>query len=139
VTALGLALLALVAGVGCDQGPTHPEESVVVTGVLAAGQSDEYPLPLTFEGLVRFTVEELRLRQDGELVENPAFTVSVGFGLGRPTEEEGCQGSSRLALVEGQARSYRLLAEEYCIVLFDPGSLTEGLTLTYALQAETTD
>jgi hypothetical protein len=137
--ALGLAVLALVVGVGCDQGPTHPDESVIVTGVLAAGQVDDYPLPLTFEGLVRFTIEELRLRQDGEVIEDPAFTVSIGFGLGRPTETEGCQGSSRLALVEGQSRSYRLLAEEYCIALFDPGTLTEGLTISYAVQAETTD
>lgn len=122
-----LCLTTLLGIAGCDSsGPVA--DTFLIEGDLAFGGSEAHTLISDDEGIARFEIVMLRPKLVDVTI---PLTLSVGFGLGRPGEE-GCETSFRANGAQGSIFSIGLEREtEYCILIFDSGSLPEDALIEY--------
>lgn len=126
-----LLTLGSLLAVGCSSS-TEPEggEQFFVGQVVYQNPDVEFHtfiMPDT--GIVRFEIVELKAMV-GDLEPPDGFTVSAGFGLGFPIDDQ-CRPTYQSTVIEGSDFSFQLNANEYCILLVDAGGLVEGMVVDY--------
>jgi hypothetical protein len=134
---LPLLLAALLTLAGCDDSPTDPDQTLTLTGSLTRGTKIDHPLPMPHGGNVTIRLEDVTPQILDVTNFNPNNLVLL-VGLGRPTVL-GCNPQSTTAMVEQTVSSYGLRAGDYCISVFDGGSLPEDSLVTYTILTEITD
>jgi hypothetical protein len=132
---LSIALvIGLLLAVACSESTTGPSEGdQVFTGQVAYQNPDLsfHTFTMTSTSIIRVDIVEL-LASAGDLEIPESFTVTLGFGLGRPVNDV-CVPTYQTTIIEGNNFSFQLTPDEYCIVLADPGSLLEGMVVDYTV------
>lgn len=124
-----------VLALGCSgSSPTDPTQNLVLEGDLEYQGRQFHPVTPGRDGVLRIEVAELTplLVQVGD---NTAPVLSVGVGLGRPVEEF-CVVSASFALAVGGKLSFSLNDGEYCVQIFDTGTLPPDATIHYVVLAD---
>ena len=128
-----LTLLVTVAALalsGCDTSPTEIADGpLVLEGSIAAEGSNLHSLRVTKAGGVRVEVDSLVADPllDGILL------PSLGFGLGDPDDAGGCRLTFTTTVNENSRLSFGLSESEYCIRIFDNGSIGEDALRIYSI------
>lgn len=126
---VGLALVISLLLTACeDSGPV--EDVFLFEGEVAYQGSQIHSLVTREEGIARFRVLSLTPR----LYEvSSGTTITVGLAVGRPDGED-CAASFRANAVVGSVFSIGLEKEtEYCVEIFDPGTLPEDALVAYTV------
>jgi hypothetical protein len=127
-----LAVCLLFAGCSDDDDPTSPEDVLMLRGTVESDGTSRHDLSLGDSRVGRVTVSELR----GRLIQViPGFdpSIAVGFSLGRPNETDDCVASFSSTVAEGTVFVFGLEATDYCIQMFDTGSLPDDAIVDYLL------
>lgn len=124
----------LLLAVACSGSTTDPEGGEqIFTGQVTYQNPDlsfhTFIMPDT--SIIRVEIVELVGDVDGLGIPE-GLTVTLGFGLGFPIEGS-CTPTFQSTVVEGSTFSFQLTANEYCIVLVDPGTLLEGMVVDYVV------
>ena len=120
---------------GCSgSSPTDPVQNLVLEGDLEFQGRQSHPVTPGSDGVLRIEVVELTplLVQVGVLFD-PTFTV--GVGLGRPVEDA-CAVTASFSLRVGGKLSFSLEDGEYCVQIFDTGTLPPDATIHYIVLAD---
>ena len=127
---LPLIVAGLVAA-GCSS-PTQPlADPIAFSGQLAFEGEQVHSLTLESAGVVQIRVAELRAQLVDVTDSVPVLTI--GLGLGRPTED-GCATSFTGAASEGSVFPFGLAGDqEFCVRLFDSGRLREDAVVAYTI------
>ncbi|MCP4202792.1 MAG: hypothetical protein GY769_12770 [bacterium] len=126
-----LLLLALGALVGCGSSTEPLETPLVFEGELAFQGSEFHNFTVVAEGTIR--IEVVRLQQKAVEGEGPVgFDLPVGVGLGRPAEDQ-CQARTSDRANEGDLLVFGLPGAEFCVLVFDVGTLLPDQVVEYAL------
>ena len=125
-------VIGLLLAVACSSSSTGPEGGEqFFTGQVLYQNPDVtfHTFIMTDTSIARVDILELvPILGDLELPEG--YIVSVGFGLGIPVEGA-CRPTYQSTVIEGSQFSFQLTANEYCLVLVDPGTLQEGMIVEY--------
>jgi hypothetical protein len=128
-----LAIVATLALTGCDTSPTGIAGGPkVFEGSIPAEGSNLHSLMVTKAGGVRVEVDSLVA--DPPL--DAGFFPSVGFGLGDPDGADGCRLTFTTSINENSRLSFGLSEREYCIRIFDNGSIGEDAVRIYSILAQ---
>lgn len=114
----------------CSDSPTGPDAApLVIQGAVVALGSTTHSLQVADYGGVRIQLDDLTPR----LIEvTTATDLSIGFGLGQP-DGETCVTTYQVEMVEGDALSFSLGNEEYCLLMFDSGLWPADAIVDYTL------
>lgn len=128
--ALLLALVAALAFSACDSSPTEITDGpLVFDGVLAEDEVLIFSFVITRSGGVRIEATSIVADpppDDGEI-------VSIGTGIGEFDDAGVCIVSVSANLLEGQRMALGLSEREYCLRVFDNGTLEEDETHTFSV------
>ena len=126
---VGLAMLISLFLAACDDsGPV--QDVFLFEGEVGYQSAQVHSLITQDEGIARFQVLELTPR----LLEIfPDSIITVGLALGRPSGDD-CAATFRANAVVGSVFSIGLEKEtEYCVEIFDPGTLPEDALVAYTV------
>ncbi len=130
---LSAAALCLLALTGCSgDSPSSPRQVLVLEGTLETDGRSAHPISLADEGAVVVDIADLRPILIQLPVGADSVNLTVGLGLGRPDGDE-CDLSSSFTLAELGRVSFGLAAGDYCLEVFDSGSLPDDALIGYAL------
>lgn len=128
-----LALLVTLALPGCDSSPTEIVGGpLVFEGTIGADAEAVFIFELTSSGGVR--VEATSLIAEPPLDEG--FIASLGVGIGVSDAAGGCIVTVSAGLVEGQRLAFGLSEREYCLLVFDNGSIGEDASRIFSILVE---
>jgi len=108
------------------------DESIFLTGTVSYQGSKWHSLPLSNSGIVEIDVLTLT-PQLVDITNILNLDLFLGLGIGQPSGED-CVPTTQTAVQAGSRVVYGLSAKEYCILLFDTGSLPEDATVQYTLE-----
>jgi hypothetical protein len=132
---LSILLVAiLLVAIACSDSTTGPEggEQIFTGQVVYQSPNPTYhTFTMTDTSIVRIDIVELVASTDEGILPDE-LTPSLGFGLGFSVDEQ-CRYTYRSSVVEGSDFSFQLTPALYCISLVDPGTLTEGMVVDYAV------
>ena len=117
---------------GCSGSSTEPiAVPLVFEGEVAFQGSEFHNFTVVSTGTVR--VELVRLQEkvaDG--AEPLGLSLSIGLGLGRPAADQ-CATRYSLQASEGELAVFGLTGAEFCVLLFDAGSLLPDQVVEYTV------
>ena len=125
-------VIGLLLALGCSDSTTGPEGGEqIFTGTVAYQNPDPtfHTFLMTDTSIARIDIVELAASA-GELEIPEGYTVSLGFRLGFPVAGE-CRPTYQSSVIEGSDFSFQLTANEYCLALFDAGTLLEPIVVDY--------
>lgn len=127
-----LLLVALVVLTGCDGSSTDPIEApLFFEGELAFLGSEFHNFTVVSTGTIR--IEVVRLQEKvPEGAEPQGLGLSIGLGLGRPAEGR-CATRYSVLASEGDLVVLGLTGAEFCILVFDTGSLLPDQIAEYTV------
>ena len=127
-----LTLTAFGFMAGCSGSSTEPiEVPLVFEGEIAFQGRKFHNFTVVSTGTVR--IELVRLQEkvaDG--AEPLGLNLSIGLGLGRPTADQ-CPTRYSVQASEGELAVFELSGAEFCVLLFDAGSLLPGQVVEYTV------
>ena len=126
--------MGLLLALGCSSSTTGPEGGEqVFTGTVAYRNPapTSHTFIMTDTSIVRIQIVQLAASA-GEIEIPEGYTVSLGFRLGFPVGEE-CRPTYQSSVIEGSDFSFQLTANEYCLALFDAGTLLEPMVVDYVM------
>ncbi len=129
---LMLPMVALGLLVGCGGSSTEPIETpLFFEGELASGGSAFHNFTVVSTGTVRIVVVRLQ-EKVAEGAEPLGLNLSIGLGLGRPLADV-CATRYSVQASEGALAVFGLTGAEFCVRLFDNGSLLPGQIIEYTV------
>ena len=121
-----VAFSALVVTACDSSGPV--DDTFLLQGEVSYRGTSTHELVSMDEGIARFEIVSL---QPKLLDITGGSALRIGLGLGLPGEEE-CETTFRSSAQAGSVFSLGLEEQtEYCVLLFDPGSLPEDALVEY--------
>jgi len=134
-----LTLFVMVAALsltGCDTSPTEIVGSPLrFEGSLGPEGTDLHLMTVNNAGGVRVIVESL---EAVPALEGDSL-VSIGFGLGEPGGTDDCFITFTAGLTITSQLSFGLSEGEYCVRLFDNGTIGEDAVRNYSLLVTPSD
>jgi hypothetical protein len=130
-TRLTLFVTCLLVLASCGSSSPVPE-SIFLSGNVTYQGSQTHSLLLSDSGIVEIDVISLT-PQLVDITNLPILDLFLGLGIGRLSEGN-CVPTTQTAVRAGDRVVYGLSDVDYCIRLFDAGSLPEDATVRYALE-----
>jgi len=131
-----LVILVTLVLPGCDISPTDIVGGpLTFEGSLTNGGSNLHLVVITSSGGVR--IEALSITADPPLAEG--VTPSIGLRLGETDSEGLCIASFTTTLREGDNLAIGLEVREYCLELFDNGTIMEDSSHSYVVQVRSSE
>lgn len=128
---VALALATLGLGVGCGSSTDPIESPLFFSGEIGFQGSEFHNFMVVKTGTVR--VEMTRLQQKVAEGEEPlGVDLTIGMGVGRPAGDQ-CSTRSSLPVQEGGVIVLGLSSAEYCVRVFDGGTLFDGFIAEYTV------
>lgn len=131
--ALGaLGFLALSTLLGCNSSSTDPIDApLFFEGEVVAGGGQAHNFTVQNDGTLR--IEMIRLQEKVEEGAMPlGLDLRIGLGVGRPSGGE-CLTRYSVLIEEGGLVVLGLPGADFCLRVFDSGTLLQGVTVEYTL------
>jgi hypothetical protein len=128
-----LFFLLVLAGLsGCDGSSTDPIETpLIFEGEVAFQGTEFHTFTVINSGLLRIELPRLR-EKVVEGMEPLGLDLTIGLGLGRPVEDE-CATRYSVRAREGDTLLLSLSGAEFCVSIFDPGTLLADQVAEYTI------
>lgn len=124
-----LAALGLLAGCGSSTDPI--DAPIFFEGEVAFQGRNSHEFMIENDGTIR--VEMVRLQEKVVEGQEPfGLDLSIGLGIGRPVADD-CATRYSVRLGEGGLVLLGLTPADFCIAVFDGGTLFEGLVAEYTV------